>query len=279
MRPVRRQETEACHGTRRRWRRRENRASSGRIGLVALAALAVLVLLPVAPEQREDLGRQGRRVRSRRRHERLGGLRLRQARLGLQADHRPLLPQGPGREGQGQDRVRVLLGLALRRRQVRRRQEGMRSEAEAVARPTGPSAGAQGAARIGCRQAARELRQAPPRQGRRHRRHPRRRQVPGGARSGARRRRGLLVVNRLDVEDYVRGSLPGEIPADWPKQTLKAFADRDPLDRPLHRRRRQGIESHSDTRTQVYGGVKLESKRTNRAARGTRHRWSPTTAR
>ena len=82
---------------------------------------------------------------------------------------------------------------------------------------------------------------------------------------------GLLVVNRLDVEDYVRGSLPGEIPADWPKETLKAFAI---AIRSIALSTDVGgnaFDLYSDTRTQVYGGVKLESKRTNKAARGTRH--------
>lgn len=82
---------------------------------------------------------------------------------------------------------------------------------------------------------------------------------------------GLLVVNRLDVEDYVRGSLPGEIPPDWPRQTLKAFAvaiRSIALSTDVGGR---AFDIYSDTRTQVYGGVKLESKRTNAAARATRH--------
>jgi len=82
---------------------------------------------------------------------------------------------------------------------------------------------------------------------------------------------GLLVVNRLDVEDYVRGSLPGEIPPDWPKQALKAFAiaiRSIALSTDVGGR---AFDIYSDTRTQVYGGVGLESKRTNAAAKSTRH--------
>jgi stage II sporulation protein D len=88
--------------------------------------------------------------------------------------------------------------------------------------------------------------------------------VPGG--SG-----GLLVVNRLDVEDYVRGSLPGEIPPDWPKQTLEAFAVAIRSIALSTDVGGKAFDIYSDTRTQVYGGVKLESKRTNRAAKATRH--------
>jgi stage II sporulation protein D len=82
---------------------------------------------------------------------------------------------------------------------------------------------------------------------------------------------GLLVVNRLDVEDYVRGSLPGEIPPDWPKETLKAFAI---AIRSIALSTDVGgsaFDIYADTRTQVYGGVELESKRTNQAAKATRH--------
>jgi stage II sporulation protein D len=81
---------------------------------------------------------------------------------------------------------------------------------------------------------------------------------------------GLLVVNRLDVEDYVRGSLPGEIPPSWPKQTLKAFAVAIRSIALSTDVGGKAFDLYADTRTQVYGGVKLESKRTNRAARSTR---------
>jgi len=88
--------------------------------------------------------------------------------------------------------------------------------------------------------------------------------VPGG--DGA-----LLVVNRLDVEDYVRGSLPGEIPIDWPKETLKAFAIAIRSIALSTDVGGKAFDIYSDTRTQVYGGVKLESKRTNKAAKSTGH--------
>ncbi len=81
----------------------------------------------------------------------------------------------------------------------------------------------------------------------------------------------LNVVNRLDVNSYARGSLPGEVPPEWPMATLKAFAvaarsialstDVDG----------NGFDLYADTRTQVYGGVELESERTDRAVRATRN--------
>lgn len=83
---------------------------------------------------------------------------------------------------------------------------------------------------------------------------------------------GQLVVNRLDVEEYVRGSLPGEIPPDWPKETLKAFAIAIRSIALSTDVGGKAFDIYSDTRTQVYGGVKLESKRTDKAAKGTRHK-------
>ena len=69
----------------------------------------------------------------------------------------------------------------------------------------------------------------------------------------------------------MRGSLPGEIPPDWPKQTLEAFAVAIRSIALSTDVGGKAFDIYSDTRTQVYGGVKLESKRTNRAAKATRH--------
>ena len=141
---------------------------SGRIGLVALAALAVLVLLPVAPSSAKTWVVKGGGLRPRRRDERLRRLRLRQARLGLQADHRPLLPQASGsRRTAPHDRVRVLLGLALRRRPLHGARRACGQRLTPLAHLPAPSAAARACASYrSARQAARELRQAPPRQGR-----------------------------------------------------------------------------------------------------------------
>jgi len=81
----------------------------------------------------------------------------------------------------------------------------------------------------------------------------------------------LNVVNRLDVNSYARGSLPGEVPPEWPSATLKAFAvavRSIALSTDVGGR---GFELYADTRTQVYGGVKLESAATDRAVRATRN--------
>jgi stage II sporulation protein D len=79
----------------------------------------------------------------------------------------------------------------------------------------------------------------------------------------------INVVNRLDVNAYVRGSVPAEVPASWPRAALEAMAVAArsiALSTDVGGR---GFDLYPDTRTQLYGGVKVESKRTDRAVRET----------
>jgi stage II sporulation protein D len=80
----------------------------------------------------------------------------------------------------------------------------------------------------------------------------------------------LNVVNRLDVNAYARGSVPGEVPPEWPQATLKAFAVACRSIALSTDVGGNGFELYADTRTQVYGGVELEDARTDRAVRSTR---------
>jgi stage II sporulation protein D len=80
----------------------------------------------------------------------------------------------------------------------------------------------------------------------------------------------LNVVNHLNVNNYARGSVPGEVPAEWPMATLKAFAVAArsiALSTDVGGR---GFDLYPDTRTQIYGGVELETARTDLAVRATR---------
>jgi len=81
----------------------------------------------------------------------------------------------------------------------------------------------------------------------------------------------LNVINRLDVNAYARGSLPGEVPPEWPTATLKAFAVAARSIALSTDVGGNGFELYADTRTQVYGGAGIESERTNRAVRATRN--------
>jgi SpoIID/LytB domain protein len=81
----------------------------------------------------------------------------------------------------------------------------------------------------------------------------------------------LNVVNVLNVNNYARGSVPGEVPPDWPMETLKAFAVAARSIALSTDVGGEGFDLYPDTRTQIYGGVKLETERTNRAVAATRH--------
>jgi stage II sporulation protein D len=81
----------------------------------------------------------------------------------------------------------------------------------------------------------------------------------------------LNVVNRLNVNGYARGSVPGEVPPEWPLATLKAFAVAARSIALSTDVGGNGFDLYADTRTQVYGGVELESERTDRAVRSTRN--------
>lgn len=79
----------------------------------------------------------------------------------------------------------------------------------------------------------------------------------------------LDVVNRLDVNDYVRGVLPSEVPPSWPVPTLRAMAiamRSIALSTSVHG---EGFDLYSDTRTQVYRGARSETARTDGAVAAT----------
>jgi stage II sporulation protein D len=81
----------------------------------------------------------------------------------------------------------------------------------------------------------------------------------------------LNVVNVLNVNNYVRGSVPGEVPPEWPMATLKTFAVAARSIALSTDVGGKGFDVYSDTRTQIYGGVKLEAERTDRAVAATRN--------
>jgi stage II sporulation protein D len=81
---------------------------------------------------------------------------------------------------------------------------------------------------------------------------------------------GLVAVNALDLEDYVRGVVSAESPSAWPTEALKAQAVAA---------RTYAIASHAggglfdqyaDTRSQVYRGVAAETPNTDAAVLATK---------
>ncbi len=82
---------------------------------------------------------------------------------------------------------------------------------------------------------------------------------------------GLLVVNELELETYVRGVVPAEMPAGWPSEALKAQAVLARTYAVYHRQRRQGrpFDLESTVLDQVYGGAQREDGRASAAAAAT----------
>ena len=86
------------------------------------------------------------------------------------------------------------------------------------------------------------------------------------SRSGAR----LQLVNRVSLEAYLLGVVPGEMPKEWPLEALKAqaVAARTYAVRALVEGR--AFDLYSDWRSQVYYGVGSEAPAATRAVRETR---------
>ena len=86
------------------------------------------------------------------------------------------------------------------------------------------------------------------------------------SRSGAR----LQLVNRVSLEAYLLGVVPGEMPKEWPLEALKAqaVAARTYAVRGLVEGR--SFDLYSDWRSQVYYGVGSEAPAATRAVRETR---------
>ena len=80
---------------------------------------------------------------------------------------------------------------------------------------------------------------------------------------------GMNVVNAVDIDDYVMGVVPGEVPTSWHEEALKAqsvaarsYALSTDAGGSL-------FDQYPDTRSQVYRGAKAEVKSTNAAVRAT----------
>ena len=82
---------------------------------------------------------------------------------------------------------------------------------------------------------------------------------------------GLLqVVNVLGLEAYLQGVVPGEMPKDWPAAALQAQAVAARTYAVAGLLEGQDYDLYADYRSQVYGGVAVESPATTRAVKATR---------
>jgi stage II sporulation protein D len=79
---------------------------------------------------------------------------------------------------------------------------------------------------------------------------------------------GLLVVNKVSLDDYTRGVVANEMPSSWPQSALRAQAVAS-RSFGLSSDAGHGFNVYDDTRSQVYAGKGSETKATNKAVRET----------
>ncbi len=82
----------------------------------------------------------------------------------------------------------------------------------------------------------------------------------------------LIVINELNIEDYLCGVVPVEAYASWPVEALKAqaVAARNFAMQRVKATRGQSHNLTNDNSTQVYGGYDVETPATNQAVKETR---------
>ncbi|HAS87759.1 MAG TPA: SpoIID/LytB domain-containing protein [Desulfovibrio sp.] len=82
----------------------------------------------------------------------------------------------------------------------------------------------------------------------------------------------LLILNIIEIEDYLRSVVPAESYASWPVETLKAQAVAARTYAYYQKKHRTHLfyDVYADTYDQMYGGVGREDKRTDKAVKLTR---------
>ena len=81
---------------------------------------------------------------------------------------------------------------------------------------------------------------------------------------------GLVAVNALDLEDYVRGVVSAESPSAWPNEALKAQAVAARTYALTTHAGGATFDQYADTRSQVYRGVAAETPSTDAAVLSTK---------
>ncbi len=83
---------------------------------------------------------------------------------------------------------------------------------------------------------------------------------------------GLDVINRVELEDYLKGVIPKEMHQFWPFAVIEAqsIASRSFAVYQALRRKSKEYDLAADTFSQVYGGRSAEKWRTSRAVQATR---------
>jgi len=84
----------------------------------------------------------------------------------------------------------------------------------------------------------------------------------------------IRVINVIDLEDYLNGVVPREMPPNWPEEALKAQAvvSRTFARYQMAVNAAREYDISASTTSQVYGGIAAETERTRRAVDATRGR-------
>jgi stage II sporulation protein D len=80
---------------------------------------------------------------------------------------------------------------------------------------------------------------------------------------------GLMAVNAVGLESYLRGVVPAESPPGWPAEALKAQAVAARAYALATRKPVTGFDHYADTRSQVYDGISVEKPTTDAAIAAT----------
>lgn len=77
----------------------------------------------------------------------------------------------------------------------------------------------------------------------------------------------LTVINEVDLEDYIKGVVPSEMPSSWELEALKAqaIAARSYALANLGKRASLGYDLKDTSEDQAYGGASAETSKTNKA--------------
>lgn len=82
----------------------------------------------------------------------------------------------------------------------------------------------------------------------------------------------LTIINHVDVEDYIRGVVPSEMPSSWAFEAHKAqaIAARSYALANIGKRASHGYDLKDTPEDQAYGGASAEAARTNKAVEDTK---------
>jgi stage II sporulation protein D len=80
---------------------------------------------------------------------------------------------------------------------------------------------------------------------------------------------GISAINAVDLEDYVRGVVAGEMPPQWPDEALRAQAVAARTYAVATSKDGDGYDQYADTRSQMYPGISGEDPRTDGAVSAT----------